>query len=229
MVVSVTSACRDINELNPVAQKACKLFLEECKKAGLDIFITETYRSQARQNYLYEQGRTRLYDSKGNKVPIVTWTKSSNHTGRMAWDIAVNPPKSLYDTATLKKAGATAKNLGITWGGDWKDTPDLPHFEVKSNWQAPKKTQTANVKEEPKVATTRDINKVSDWADKDWKEATANGYYDGSRPGATLTREESSIVVNRLRKNFLKLIGGNTEEIKKLETKLKEIEKNNFI
>ncbi|MCI1745122.1 MAG: M15 family metallopeptidase [Heyndrickxia oleronia] len=222
MSVSITSACRDISELNPVAQKACKLFMEECKKAGLGIFITETYRSQARQDYLYAQGRTRP----GNKV---TWTLKSNHTGRMAWDIAVNPPKSLYDTATLKKAGAIAKNLGITWGGDWKGTPDQPHFEVKSNWQAPKKNQTANVKEEPKVATTRDINKVSDWADKDWKEATANGYYDGSRPGATLTREESSIVVNRLRKNFLKLIGGNTEEIKKLETKLKEIEKNNFI
>ena len=157
MVVSVRSACRDINELKPVAQKACKLFLEECKKTGLDIFITETYRSQERQNYLYEQGRTRLYDTKGNKVPIVTWTKSSNHTGRMAWDIAVNPPKSLYDTATLKKAGAIAKNLGITWGGDWAGTPDQPHFEVKSNWKAPKTTSTASKpKEESKVA-----NKIS--------------------------------------------------------------------
>ena len=51
---NVTSTCRDINELLPIAQKACKLFLCECKKAGVDIFITETYRSQERQNYLYE-------------------------------------------------------------------------------------------------------------------------------------------------------------------------------
>lgn len=143
MTVSVTSACRDINELNPVAQKACRLFLDECKKAGIDIFITETYRSQARQNYLYEQGRTRP----GN---IVTWTKSSNHTGRMAWDIAVNPPKNLYDDATLKKAGSIGKKLGITWGGDWTGTPDKPHFEVKSSWKAPTNTTTAS-KEDNKV------------------------------------------------------------------------------
>ncbi|MEH6940761.1 M15 family metallopeptidase [Bacillus sp. JJ722] len=127
--MSVTKACRDVNELKPVAKQACLLFLEECKKAGLDVFITETYRSQARQNYLYEQGRTRP----GQKV---TWTRNSNHTGRMAWDIAVNPPKNLYDTATLKKAGAIAKQLGITWGGDW-DTPDMPHFQVSSNWKVP--------------------------------------------------------------------------------------------
>nr|WP_259545027.1 M15 family metallopeptidase [Heyndrickxia oleronia] len=147
MAVSVTSTCRDINELNPVAQKACRLFLEECKKAGLDIFITETYRSQERQDYLYEQGRTRKYDAKGNKLPIVTWTRNSNHKGRMAWDIACNKP-SLYDTATLKKAGEVAKKLGITWGGTW-DTPDQPHFEVKSTWKAP------NVKEETTVASNQ--------------------------------------------------------------------------
>ena len=79
----VTKTIRDIGELKAVAQTACKLFLDECKKAGLDIFITETYRSQARQNYLYEQGRTRPGDK-------ITWTKNSRHTSRLAWDIAHN-------------------------------------------------------------------------------------------------------------------------------------------
>ncbi|MEH6941541.1 M15 family metallopeptidase [Bacillus sp. JJ722] len=134
--MSVTKTCRDVNELKPVAKQACLLFLEECKKAGLDVFITETYRSQARQNYLYEQGRTRP----GQKV---TWTRSSNHTGRMAWDIAVNPPKNLYDATTLKKAGAIAKRLGITWGGDW-DTPDMPHFQASSSWKVPSNYKPAN-------------------------------------------------------------------------------------
>ncbi|USK54357.1 M15 family metallopeptidase [Cytobacillus solani] len=126
--MSVTATCRDINELHSVAQTACKLFLEECKKAGLDIFITETYRSQARQDYLYAQGRTR-------PGPIVTWTLKSNHKSRLAWDIACNKP-SLYDAATLKKAGLIAMNLGIGWGGVWKN-PDMPHFEVTANWKAP--------------------------------------------------------------------------------------------
>ena len=61
---------RDINELTPLAQRACRLFMETCRKNGLDIFITETYRSQKRQNELWEQGR-----SKPGK--IVTWTMQS--------------------------------------------------------------------------------------------------------------------------------------------------------
>ncbi|AZS15378.1 glycoside hydrolase family 25 protein [Paenibacillus lutimineralis] len=65
-------------------------------------------------------------------------------------------------------------------------------------------------KEEAKV-TKRDINKVSSWAAEDWKEATENGYFDGSRPGAPITREEAAIVINRLRNNFLKQKGGDVQ------------------
>ncbi|MFD4706107.1 peptidoglycan-binding protein [Gottfriedia sp. NPDC058432] len=136
-MTDVTKTCRDINELLPAAQKALKLFLDECKKANLDVFITETYRPQERQDYLYSYGRTR----EGEKV---TWTRSSNHTGRLAWDIAVNKPKDLYDSSTLKKAGEIAKKLGITWGGTWKQ-PDNPHFEVKKDWVAPKITKPDTV------------------------------------------------------------------------------------
>lgn len=152
-MTDVTKTNRDINDLSAVAKKACTLFLAECKKAGIDIFITETYRSQARQNYLYQQGRTRP----GVKV---TWTLSSNHTGRMAWDIAVNPPKDLYDAATLAKAGAVAKKLGIEWGGTWPANKlDRPHFEVDKNWKEPtgskpqavKPTVEANVTPKPIV------------------------------------------------------------------------------
>ena len=133
----VTKTIRDIGELRAIAQEACFLFLEECKKAGLDVFITETYRSQERQDYLYAQGRTRP----GNKV---TWTRNSRHTSRLAWDIACNSP-SLYDVATLKKAGAIAKKLGITHGGDWKSV-DYPHFEIKSTWKPPVSIAKVEVK-----------------------------------------------------------------------------------
>ena len=138
-MADVTKQVRDIGELSPVAEKACRLFMDECKKADVDVFITETYRSQARQNYLYAQGRTRP----GNKV---TWTLSSNHTGRMAWDIAVNPPKDLYDVATLKKAGAIAKKIGVEWGGTWDaKNLDMPHFQVDKNWKAPTGSTKAEV------------------------------------------------------------------------------------
>ncbi|MFJ7842099.1 M15 family metallopeptidase [Lysinibacillus sphaericus] len=130
--MSVTTTCRDLGELLPVAQTACRLLFQQCYKAGIqDIFVTETYRSQARQNYLYAQGRTR-------PGKIVTWTLKSNHTSRLAWDIAVAPPKSLYDVDILTKVGAIARKLGITWGGDWARRIDRPHFEVKPNWKMPR-------------------------------------------------------------------------------------------
>ena len=130
-MTSVTTTCRDLAELTSVAQQACRLLFQECYKAGIrNIFITETYRSQARQNYLYAQGRTR-------PGKIVTWTLSSNHKSRLAWDIAVGPPQSLYDVTTLNRVGAIARKLGITWGGDWVGSIDRPHFEVKASWRIP--------------------------------------------------------------------------------------------
>ncbi|MFJ8458420.1 M15 family metallopeptidase [Lysinibacillus xylanilyticus] len=132
MSTSVTTTCRDLAELLPAAQTACRILFQECFKVGIkNIFITETYRSQERQNYLYAQGRTR-------PGQIVTWTLNSNHKSRLAWDIAVGPPQSLYDVNTLNKVGAIAKKLGITWGGTWTGNIDRPHFEVKSTWKMPK-------------------------------------------------------------------------------------------
>lgn len=132
MSTSVTQTCRDLSELTAAAQTACRLLFQECYKAGIvDIFITETYRSQARQNYLHEQGRTRP----GQKV---TWTLTSNHTSCRAWDIAVAPPRNLYDISTLSKVGAIAKRLGITWGGYWPvGQYDAPHFEIPISWKMP--------------------------------------------------------------------------------------------
>ncbi|WKT75569.1 M15 family metallopeptidase [Lysinibacillus fusiformis] len=131
-MTGVTTTCREINELLPAAQLACRLLFQECFKAGIkNIFITETYRSQERQNYLYSQGRTR-------PGQIVTWTLDSNHKSRLAWDIAVCPPQTLYDVTTLNRVGAIARKLGITWGGDWTGNIDRPHFEVKPTWIMPK-------------------------------------------------------------------------------------------
>ena len=128
---NITTACRDISELTPNAQKACRLFLKKCEENGLKVRITETYRSQERQNYLYAQGRTRS----GN---VVTWTKNSRHTSRRAWDICKDVKGQEYaDSRFFKACGQIAKELDITWGGTWKQA-DTPHFEVDRNWAEPK-------------------------------------------------------------------------------------------
>lgn len=207
--MSVTTTCRDLSELTTAAQLACRLLFQECYKAGIkDIFITETYRSQARQEYLYAQGRTRP----GQKV---TWTLKSNHSGRLAWDIAVGPPKSLYDLVTLNKVGAIAQKLGITWGGQasWVAAGkiDHPHFEVKANWTPPKgykldgqvivpsnsklKVQLI-VKDDTKEAeivakeTYEKDAAPSTWAKEAVEWAKTNGVSDGTFLKRPATREE---------------------------------------
>ena len=128
---NITTACRDISELTLNAQKACRLFLKKCEENGLKVRITETYRSQERQNYLYAQGRTR-------NGKIVTWTKNSRHTSRRAWDICKDIKGQEYsDSGFFKACGQIAKELNITWGGTWKQA-DTPHFEVDRNWTEPK-------------------------------------------------------------------------------------------
>lgn len=143
--MDVTKSCRDIKELTPQAQVACGLFLSECKKQGLNVLITETYRPQERQDYLYQQGRTR-------SGKVVTWTHNSRHTSRRAWDICKNVKGQEYSDSTFfKKCGEIAAELGITWGGIWKSSPDTPHFEISTDWKAPtcfkqvSKTQPQNV------------------------------------------------------------------------------------
>lgn len=70
----------------------------------------------------------------------------------------------------------------------------------------------------------RDIHVVSPWAAAAWDEMTKNGYFDGSRPGAPITREECAIVFNRLRKDILSMLSGNQEQLKALEKRLQALE-----
>ncbi|WP_419890741.1 N-acetylmuramoyl-L-alanine amidase [Paenibacillus xylanexedens] len=55
-------------------------------------------------------------------------------------------------------------------------------------------------KEDKPVTQERDINVPSKWAETTWKEVTDKGFFDGTRPGATVTREELGTVVSRLLK-----------------------------
>lgn len=124
--MSVTETNRDLSLLNDVFREKVELFLEE---AWDRIFITEAFRSQERQNYLYKQGREAPYLDKQK----VTWTLDSMHTKGLAIDIAFKwaelYPSSMY---TWWEIGEIANKYGIDWGWDlWKT--DKPHFQ--DNWK----------------------------------------------------------------------------------------------
>ena len=50
----------------------------------------------------------------------------------MAFDICRNDGKGAYNDSDgwFSKVGQIGKKFGLEWGGDWKGTPDKPHFEL---------------------------------------------------------------------------------------------------
>lgn len=140
---------RQIEHLHPKLQPLCRLFLEHCKNAGMDVFITQTYRSTAYQNGLYAQGRTQaqlnavgLTNVKAEPAkPRVTDARggSSEHNATLgsqpasrAFDIAFmsEGKASWADSMPWSKAGAIGRSLGLEWGGDWVSFKDRPHFQL---------------------------------------------------------------------------------------------------
>ncbi len=82
--LNVRNADRDLSKLDPEFRRRLERVVERMESEhGHSITIVEGHRPQARQNYLYEQGRTRP----GN---VVTWTRNSNHTQGRAVDVLID-------------------------------------------------------------------------------------------------------------------------------------------
>lgn len=118
---------RDITQLHPEAQRLALLLVEECKKKGLIIKITDCVRSKAEQDALYAQGRT----TKGSIVTNVKYPNSRHNWGD-AFDFCRNDGRGAYydSDGFFKKVGAVGKSLGLEWGGDWTSFVDKPHFQL---------------------------------------------------------------------------------------------------
>ncbi len=80
----VTEPVSDMKALVPQLQERIERVIDRMKSEyGHDVNIVETARSQERQDYLYEQGRTR-------PGQVVTWTRNSAHTRGQAADVIVD-------------------------------------------------------------------------------------------------------------------------------------------
>jgi hypothetical protein len=119
--------------IKPNLQKVARRALE---LSSQDFQIVQGNRTQAEQNSLYEQGRT-----KPGKV--VTWTRKSNHIGGSALDFAAwVDGKVSWDAKLYPKIGDAFKQaslelgIGINWGGNWR-TKDWGHIELNGINPAP--------------------------------------------------------------------------------------------
>jgi hypothetical protein len=103
----------DLNLLEPITRQKVQSILEEALARGLKLMVFETYRSQARQEALFEQGATQL-----QQVGV-------HHYG-LACDIVKSIGGQPSWKGDFSLLGELARAHGLIWGGDW-GSPGRPH------------------------------------------------------------------------------------------------------
>ena len=102
--------------------------IEQAYKEGIYVLITDGYRSNAEQDALYAQGRT-----KPGKIVTNAKGGQSNHNFGIAVDFCLTNEKGTIANYTVnsdwRRVASIAKSKGFEWGGDWKGFVDNPHLE----------------------------------------------------------------------------------------------------
>lgn len=147
--------------LHPALDYKLTKLLNACAEKGIYLIITEGFRTVARQEELYAQGRTKP----GSIVTNARGTSySSQHMWGIAFDIAINDSNLLYDSKYMQKVADIAKTkaVGLGWGGDWKSFKDTPHFYLK-RWGSTttKLKQTYKTPDKFKEAWTKKVNRAN--------------------------------------------------------------------
>ncbi|WP_082411887.1 M15 family metallopeptidase [Thalassobacillus devorans] len=123
-------------ELHPaVAEKRDEL-IDRAADKGIDVVITEGFRTIEEQEEIYERGRSEDGD-------IVTYAEGgeSYHNYGLAIDFALRKENGdiIWDTeydgndngdSDWMEVVDIAKELGFDWGGDWRRFKDYPHLQM---------------------------------------------------------------------------------------------------
>jgi peptidoglycan L-alanyl-D-glutamate endopeptidase CwlK len=115
--------------LIPKVQQMRDKLLSTAKLVGINLIVTSGYRSHAEQDKLYAQGRT-------EKGQIVTNAKGgeSFHNYGLAFDVAFLRDGKISYEGNWWLVGWIGKMIGLSWGGDWHNFKDRPHFEYTANY-----------------------------------------------------------------------------------------------
>ena len=130
---------RNIATLLPPVQVVARKFLEQLAKNHISAQVISGSRTYAEQNALYEQGR-----SKPGRIVTNARGGYSNHNFGVAFDIGIFTQAGVYldESPLYAAAGKIGKELGLSWGGDWKSIQDEPHFELRPKWAGPEMSES---------------------------------------------------------------------------------------
>lgn len=121
-----TFPCDDLNQLHPSVKLRAQRLIALCAKNGIQIRVTQTYRSTEYQNQLHAKNPTGAAPG-----------GLSMHEFHCAFDVCIRG-KDPYNIAKLNKVGALGVGLGLTWGGNFtkngKPFKDRPHFQYTGKY-----------------------------------------------------------------------------------------------
>ena len=127
----VDTPSRDLELLAPKFRQAVEAAMLACEAKGLHVKVNEAFRSNARQAFLFAQGRTRP----GPKVTNAPTSLTSWHGYGLAVDVihktlAFKPfgDDRAKNEQWFEDVGAVFKANDCNWGGDWTH-PDTPHMQ----------------------------------------------------------------------------------------------------
>jgi peptidoglycan L-alanyl-D-glutamate endopeptidase CwlK len=118
---------KNIATLVPNAQRKAREWLRKCREAGINVKIicgTRTYEEQAT---LYAKGRTESGKKVTNARPGYSW-----HNFGVAWDYVVfdEGGQPLWDSPLMERCGRIGEEIGLEWGGSWKQFVDKAHLQI---------------------------------------------------------------------------------------------------
>jgi hypothetical protein len=161
--VATVGLIRSLDELHPVFRPVVDQWLGRCDMAGLDLIVTETRRTWAVQTAYYLYGRAEFADvfhayvTAGLRAPNPT----EYHVGQEFIKTKAKPGMSWHgyglalDFAPMvngeidwiyspgdaadhwDELAQLAKDVGMTWGGDWRTFKDRPHVEYHPGYGSP--------------------------------------------------------------------------------------------
>lgn len=130
------NSSRNIADLDTRLQTLFVRFDAAMKNARIDYIVTATYRNDADQQKLYNQGRTTPGGIVTNAKPGQSEHNHTDADGKPAshaFDIVImenGKPDWRTSNPKWKAAGAIGKSVGLEWAGDWVSFKEFPHFQL---------------------------------------------------------------------------------------------------